>query len=143
MGNRDVPSWYAALGETLWWIVGLDDQYRRIDRERYESHRDEDIHGCVLPGLRFARNRVGHGLAVLLSDPTGRSVWESVEGAGVDLDQLIWRPSEMLSCPGDAKNYQRQCYDQRLANKAARYAIRHANYFFVRRKGVLDGVLGL
>jgi hypothetical protein len=143
LGQRDMRSWYAALGETLWWIVALDDHYRQLGRARYESYRDDDPRGSVLPGLRFARNKVGHQLTLLVTDPNGGNVRRPSADGGVRLDQLVWRESEQFPAPGDPQHPQRHCYDRRLANNAVRYAVRDANYFFVRHRAELENALAL
>jgi hypothetical protein len=135
---RNVSAWYAALGETLWWIVALDDHYTSVGGEHYRELQRIDQNGRVVPGLRLARNRAGHQLAVLLADPTGRSVFEPSEAhGGVSLDQLVWRPSNDLPI-GRAHPAQLESYDEYLANQAVRYSLRRANYFFVRKRAALD-----
>jgi hypothetical protein len=143
LGRRDIWAWYAALGETLWWIVALDEHYRDAGKTVYESHRDGNAHGSVLPGLRFARNKVGHQLTLLVTDPCGGSVFHSADADGVRLDQLLWRESAQFPSAGDPQHPQRLCYDRLLANNAVRYAIRHANYFFVRHRARLDDALAV
>ncbi|MGE2818019.1 hypothetical protein ACQI5H_23180 [Mycobacterium heidelbergense] len=47
----EVSLWYAALGETLWWIVGLDEHYRKVGRDAYIAFQQSDVDGRVIPGL--------------------------------------------------------------------------------------------
>lgn len=55
---------FAPLGETLVWLVALDDLLAAADRS-YRSQRDADPDGAALPGLRYARNAVVHGELVV------------------------------------------------------------------------------
>ena len=85
---QDVVAWYASLGETLWWIVALDEHYRNRDQKVYMELRESDEDGYVIPGLLLARNRVGHGLALMLEDPDGRSLLLAPPPARLRLETL-------------------------------------------------------
>ena len=124
-------SWYASLGETLWWIVALDEHYREAGGKAYEAFRNQDEYGRVVPGLRLARNRVGHQLALLLDEPHNRRL----------LDQLQWRRFEDLPNGSRRLEDQAESYIIFLAGNAARYALRRANYFFVRRQSDLQQIV--
>lgn len=142
LAGRDVAAWYAALGETLWWVFSLDEHYRHHFGKAYEKHRDDDSHGQVILGLRFARNKVGHQLALLVADPSGRSVFDSAANTGFTLGQLVWRRSGDILGAEKQDDPQRRCYDRWLAENPVRYGIRHANYFFIRRRDRLDELFG-
>ncbi|MDQ1391484.1 MAG: hypothetical protein QOF30_461 [Acidimicrobiaceae bacterium] len=91
LNARSIEAWYASLTETLWWIVALDDHYNQSYKTRYERLRNNDPHGRVILGLRFARNLAGHELISVLEDP-GEG---QPEPAGcVNLSQLRWRDFE-------------------------------------------------
>ncbi len=49
---------FAPVGELVMWLCAFDDL---LDSSVYRSARDADPAGCVLPGIRFARNYVIHG----------------------------------------------------------------------------------
>lgn len=130
--------------ETLWWIFALDEYYRTVNKSSYEQFRDSNEYGCVISGLRLARNRVGHRLALMLKDPGGRPVFETPDPTeGVIIDQLSWRPLDEL--PKVNKIYERpgqqDSYRRYLEGNAARYALRCANYFFIRRSNELDSLV--
>ncbi len=142
--NRDVAAWYASLGETLWWIFALDDHYWNLDESVYKPLRDSDEDGYVIPGLRLARNRVGHGLALMLEDPAGHSPFLAPPApAKLTLAQLIWRRLEDLPPVEKDKKGEAQAavYRAHLAGNPARYALRHASRFFIRRRSELDSAI--
>jgi hypothetical protein len=127
--------WYAALGETLWWIFALDEHYLHHGVSAYETFRNDDVNGRVIWGLRLARNRVGHELSVLLTDPRK-------PGPGVSLEQLRWRTLDNLPAPGNREgDRQRTAYSEELAGKAARYTLRSANRFFVTERHAIEAAL--
>jgi hypothetical protein len=60
----------------------------------------------------------------------------------VSLEQLQWRPWDDL--PHERlriTSAQEQAYRRELEGQPARYALRRANYFFVRRADGLDGAI--
>jgi hypothetical protein len=146
--SRDIGAWYASLGETLWWIFALDEYYRNLYkevREVYERFRDGNKNGCVISGLRLARNRVGHGLALMLEDPSGRSVFDvpqNTEGA-IIIDQLMWRALDDLPEVDEAhkRPAQENAYRRYLEGNAARYPLRRAGRFFIRGREELDSLV--
>lgn len=127
--------WYAALGETLWWVFAIDEHYRHRNQHRYEVFRDADDNGRVIAGLRLARNRVGHELSALLVDPRS-------SGSGVSLDQLRWKTLEALPPAGDRERPgQRAAYVELLAGEPARYALRRSNRFFIGQRQQIEDAL--
>ena len=144
LASRDVGRWYASLGECLWWIFALDEHYSHTKGDAYRNFRDKDPHGECIPGLRLARNRVGHQIALMLEDPSAPILLPgpATPKQGIDLEQQRWRRYEDLP-PADAGKERPQptaIYKSHLSGRAARYAIRHANYFFVRRQACIDSL---
>lgn len=135
----EVSLWYAALGETLWWIVGLDEHYRTVGRGAYIAFQQSDVDGRVIPGLRYACNFVGHQLTLMLYDPSGASLFASANNATVTLFQPVWRPSGHLPLPDREQRTQRRSYGQHLADNAVRFSIRRARKFLVGKGDELDG----
>jgi hypothetical protein len=137
----NVSTWYASLGETLWWIVALDDHYRTRYKSAYERLRDCDKDGYVIPGLLLARNQVGHALVRMLKDPDSPST--VLPSAGLTLKQLVWRPLEDLPPVRKTRvsDFQEAIYRAYLAREPHRFALRHATGFFVRRRPTLDSAL--
>jgi hypothetical protein len=78
---KDPRAAFAAVGETLWWIVVVDTSLAESAEGRaYVVQRTRDPAGRLLIGLRHARNRFAHDFnvleyvdphAVLESDPRG------------------------------------------------------------------------
>jgi hypothetical protein len=58
---------FAPLGESLVWMIALDDLLKKHGSQasRYQARRDKDPKGDVLLGVRRARNLVVHGLEVV------------------------------------------------------------------------------
>lgn len=54
-------SFFTGVAESLWWITTLDEALRTTHAaEDYETRRDSDPVGRVIPGLRYARDRLVH-----------------------------------------------------------------------------------
>lgn len=58
---------YAALAETLLWMMALDDRYRKDFDDVYVSLREQGGFTELLSGLRWARNRAGHQIDLLVT----------------------------------------------------------------------------
>ena len=65
---------FVPLAEALWWAVSTDDGFERLassdpgyrpNRGDYQQARNKDQYGQVLCGLRYARDRCGHQLALV------------------------------------------------------------------------------
>lgn len=135
--DRSPARWYAALGETLWWIVALDEHYEALGSGRYKAYRNGDAHGHVIRGLRFARNLAGHMIADLIDDPYGGRFLEGEDRQGVLLGQLAWRRTASLPDPTKEQAVLQKVYETHLAGRPVRYDLRRANYFFVRKSSQL------
>ena len=139
--TNDEALWYAALGETLWWIFALNDYYEKSGHKKvYLEHRDKSPYGFVIPGLKYARNEVGHGLALLIdySHATRRLAPDKV-----DLRQLCWRHLDKGydKVNSYGRESQSSCYERLLAGNAVRYSLRRANKYFIRQMDGLDKAL--
>jgi hypothetical protein len=141
--SHDLALSYAALGETIWWIVALDEHYRHHYGRRYERFRDASEYGRQIPGIRYARNLVGHQIALLLEDPIDNHplVERIMSGDLISIEQMTWRRLENLPVPTTEQRRQEQCYRDYLAGYASRYALRRANYFFVRQRDGLNAAM--
>jgi len=129
--SNDIPAWYAALSETLWWIFALDDYYLDRYSTKYEDFRDQSPYGSVVTGLKHARNSVGHSLALLVDYSYATDKRPGV----VSLEQLRWRTLNDIDPPYQ-KN--KKAYQSQLADKVVRYGLRCANQFFIRQKDGLN-----
>jgi hypothetical protein len=144
--NRDAVAWYSSLGETLWWIVALDEHYRNQRKQAaYLKLLKSDEDGYVIPGLRLARNRIGHGLALMLEGPDGRSPFSTPPPARVTLKTVQWRRLEDLpavsSSIAETEKNMRPVYHDHLEGNPVRFALRHARRFFVQRHSAIDAAI--
>src|SRR4051812_40547604 len=95
--RRPEPELLIALSETLFWACGLDEQLWRLGG--YGDRRDADEWGCVLSGLRHARNLAAH--RVLLTTEHAPAPFRPRAGAVLHIGTgLVWRPLEDLADPG-------------------------------------------
>jgi|SRR5271170_2410271 len=145
--NRDAVAWYSSLGETLWWIVALDKYYsdHSLNQSEYVNLLKSDEDGCVVPGLRLARNRIGHGLALMLEDPDGHSPFSAPPPVRVTLETPQWRRLEDLP-PVSPKIMEREAnmrsvYRDHLAGNPVRFGLRRARHFFVEGHSGLDAAI--
>jgi hypothetical protein len=81
MSAADDAGTFAAVNEALMWITALDDAHeRRVGnaKEKYKTARNGDPDGAVVSGLRWARGRGLHQLAILLTRHSGPTAlpWE-------------------------------------------------------------------
>jgi hypothetical protein len=84
VGWNDPVGAFAAIGETLWWVCVVHDHLRNRYKEDYETTLANTLDGVdgLLIGLRFARNRITHGVdevnyaAATATDPASfRAQW--------------------------------------------------------------------
>jgi hypothetical protein len=63
-GWDDPVEGFGAIGERLWWIGVAGDNLRTRYERSFSNAQAEELEGtdCLLAGLRFARNRIGHGV---------------------------------------------------------------------------------
>jgi hypothetical protein len=92
-GSHDEQVMFEAVGECLTWLSALDELLK--SRTGYVTRRDGDSKGKSLPGLRYARNQIVHGVAVVdVADvetvPTPKVIMAS--GAGVGSHSRIITP---------------------------------------------------
>ncbi len=55
---------FGPIGESLTWLRALDELLKDAD-PTYAARRDGHPEGCVIPGLRWARNLAVHGVTVM------------------------------------------------------------------------------
>lgn len=51
---------FAPIGELVFWIIAADEGLRKQYGQPYISWRKNHQHGHLLPGIRYARNKVAH-----------------------------------------------------------------------------------
>ncbi len=117
----DAERSFAAVGEALWWAVALDG-YLTVWQgfPDYKERRGNDQGGQLLEGIRYARNAIGHHVAVV----------ELLEVCDVYTDtysdfygEWCWR-----AVPSKAQG--REIYQERMQGKPARATLRALMPFF-------------
>ncbi|MGC2206892.1 MAG: hypothetical protein WA724_03445 [Candidatus Dormiibacterota bacterium] len=110
---------FGPLGETLFWIVALDDTLNETSGIAYRGPRDADPAGQLIPGLRYARNKVAHGVDVTtVSDRYGGAVLGLMQlGVGRLGDPAEHRWKAGLPPSGRDHKDQNDAYDAHLAQR--------------------------
>src|SRR5437588_3093746 len=91
LNSQDISLWYAGLREAIWWIVALDEHYYSRYGRGYKDFRDASQYGRQVPGIRYARNAVGHHIALLLEAYSARPVeLEADDGADGVCEGCEW-----------------------------------------------------
>lgn len=124
---------FVPLAEALWWMVSLDDAFEELasegvgwaDRGAYRDARDKDASGRVLLGVRYARDRCGHQLAMAALEDGLTPPLQLPNTSGAF---FRWRPSGQLPQPADGRRRQqaeriRQHYDRWLAGRPAQMTL--------------------
>jgi hypothetical protein len=91
--DADEEAFYAAVSEVVWWITMIDETLWgwKSDGVRYEEARGKSDDGLLVLGLRYARNRQTHDVAVtaMQGNPllplrsTGPWRWRGLRDEGV------------------------------------------------------------
>jgi hypothetical protein len=133
---------FVPLAEALWWAVSVNDGFEeladkgRIDewpsKKDYQKARDKDPSGRVLVGLRYARDRCGHQLALIALEDALRLPTRLPNMLG---EFYRWRPSEQLPQPQNKIHLKRaeemrEDYDTWLAGRPAAMTIESAATWF-------------
>jgi len=113
---------FAAVGETLIWLVALEDVV--AVGGQYWTKLGADVHGAAMPGIRYARNAVVHGDTVTRTvDSSGGAVLGAAVlgsftlGAG---PSTRWTDRASIGFTGKPSQYlaqQERSYDAELAGK--------------------------
>jgi hypothetical protein len=94
--NQDMAA--AAIGDFVNWACVLDERLESADAT-YAARRDADDDGCVLPALRFVRDRQRHRMAVT-SSLVFLVQWSDVNPKpAITRTRIYWRPLEGLPEP--------------------------------------------
>jgi len=136
------PHVFAPLTETLWWTVSADDSFEELtdtrvitywrSRADYRQARNADESGRVLAGLRYARDRCGHQLALIALEDGLRLPFALPNATG---QAFRWRPSAQLPQPrSNSRRAQaermRPGYDTWLAGRPAAMTVESAANWF-------------
>lgn len=125
--DRRADDQYASLGELLWWTVALDEWFgiQSGNEKLYVERRDRHPNGRQIAAIRFARNRVGHGLTGLLEMTEGRDYPAELFPVGFE---LRWRAHAELP-PGKRDIRGSRVYLQEFEGKPVRLAVERARYY--------------
>ncbi len=134
---------FGPLGEALFWLCALDQLLTDVDGSSYEDLRTADPDGRLVPGLRFARNRVAHGVAVASVSEVNPE--NAVLGLGVlgrmrlgTPANLTWRRLEVIPPPPEnlRRPAQEASYQQHLAGNAVFETVEDAAIWLCSTAGV-------
>jgi hypothetical protein len=93
--RKHLLSCAVAATEALHWACALDEQLRD-EEPGYESRRDQDQEGRVLPGLRHVRDRAMHQVIIGTAEDN-RSFFKPRNGVlHIASSAPIWAPTETL-----------------------------------------------
>lgn len=138
--NTEMPlAGSAAVGTGAFWACALDEQLRAVDG-KYDSLRDADSNGSLLPGLRLVRNAVTHG-AVVAVRPSEGLVFPL--RFPLTFSSLVFRPlSDVVSSwvgvrhAGRENAKQDAVYSARVAHQRTAEPLRSALAWFEQYTGV-------
>ena len=141
--TRGIPV-LPSLGETLMWIVALEDLLKVASSE-YALKRDADSDGAVLPGIRYARNAIVHGELVISTVHThgGAMLGAAMLGAFAlgEAPSVRWSSRAAIgfkprSATSAGVQQQEQSYDQELAGASVCTPLSRALAFVSAAAGV-------
>lgn len=133
---------FAPLAEALWWTVSANDGIEDLaeggalerwsSKSAYREERDRDSSGRVLAGLRYARDRCGHQLALAALEDGLRLPFRLPNTTGMF---FRWRPSDNLPQPRNKQHREqadkmRPAYDTWLSGNPATMTITSAARWF-------------
>lgn len=139
---------FVPLAEALWWIVSLDDGFEKLasegtgwtTKEAYREARNNDTSGRVLVGLRYARDRCGHQLAMASLEDGLRPPFRFPNTPGTF---FRWRPSGQLPQPAESTRHEqadriRSKYDLWLAGRPVEMTVNAAAEWFTHTAAKVD-----
>lgn len=133
---------FVPLTEALWWTVSADDGFADLadsgaiaswpSKADYRAARNRDTSGRVLAGLRYARDRCGHQLALVAVEDRLRFPFGLPNTTG---QAFRWRPSAQIPQPAEPGRQNqaqrwRPSYDSLLAGRPAAMAVESAAMWF-------------
>lgn len=122
----DPSAVFGPLGECLFWLTALDSLLESVGNPAYGTARDQDVAGQAIPGLRWARNQIVHGVQVsglAMIDPhnavPGLAMpGMAMPGRGAD---LVWLAPNVISSQRQGKRRAEEVvYSQYLAGQSVR-----------------------
>jgi hypothetical protein len=144
----DLPRAFAAIGETLWWIIILDGTLR--DRYRLQYDRAISLTSPnptdYLNGLRSVRNRIGHEAPLVdFLDPLAAREWSADGRVTARAWKAIEPPARRLR---SAKDHERDlqlhaAYSTSLVGQNIWQSFMVSSGFFGQVLRVISGELGM
>lgn len=118
-GPGPVGRLFGSLGETLTWIIALDEMLEDADVQ-YKARRNADPDGRVLRGLRFARNHAVHGavVAALFHGGAGLGLMQLGNAGLGQGPSYRWRPSAELPPLAQPQPLLKEVYDLHIGGRA-------------------------
>lgn len=107
---------FVPLGEALMWVCSLDEMLSSAGGIGYTQTRDADPDGCVIRGLRYARNQQVHGVVVATVFHGGAVPGLMVPGRAApgQPPTYRWISRNQLPPPGKPQGQLEPAYDQHL-----------------------------
>lgn len=118
---------YGAAGEALFWAIACEEGLEALlGSVEYRRGRDADGDGRLMPGIRWARNRMGHQLAVVHEKHFGSELGHAILGLAVlgTVDHMRWLDASKIP-PGDTAGG-RDEYNRLMAGGAVTATIKGA-----------------
>jgi hypothetical protein len=106
---------FAAVGEALFWATALDEQHEQ--EHDYQARRSKPEAKELMEGMRYARNRVTHGLVTATTRTGGMTL--PLRLPATFSVHWVWRPAAEIPPPAsgqgrsDATNGRLAAYTQR------------------------------
>jgi hypothetical protein len=141
---------FVPLTEALWWTVSADDGFAELadsgaiatwpSKSDYHAARNADTSGRVLAGLRYARDRCGHQLALIAVEDGLRFPFRLPNATG---QAFRWRPSAQIPQPREPGRQNqaqrwRPSYDSLLAGRPAAMAVESAANWFASASNLAE-----
>jgi len=127
---------FASVGETLTWLIALEDLVASVYGPRYWAKRNADADGAVLPGIRYARNAVVHGVAVTAAVDSHSGAMLGVAALGAfalgEGPSDLWRDRTSIGftpTPSRHLAEQERSYDNELAGQDVLLSLEQALTF--------------
>jgi hypothetical protein len=140
-GLGPTPALFAPLGETLMWVCALDELLTQAGCKPYKDARDAHPEGCMVQGLRYARNRSLHGDVIALGVGHGGAALGMMQLGNAGLGQAPsyrWRARATL--PPMPQRFERldqqHAYDAHLSGRPILAAV-HAAFAYLRAEAGL------
>jgi hypothetical protein len=107
---------FVPLAEALYWAATIDDNLRF--ETWYEPERAAHPDGCVMPGIRYARNFSTHEIIALTEAGPAYLTFPLFKSGSLYESHMLWLPFEDLPSPRQSSKFtvgQQESYRTHLA----------------------------